>query len=70
MKENIDILPMIILIGAGAFSILASIYNWDFFFENRKARIFVNLFGRKGSRIFYSALGFLLFFFAYKMINE
>ena len=69
MEENNDLLPMIILIGAGAFSILASIFNWDFFFENRKARIFVNLFGRKGSRIFYSVLGLLLFFFAYKMIN-
>ena len=41
----------------GLFPIAASIRNWDFFFENSKAQIFVDLFGRNGARIFYLILG-------------
>jgi len=70
MEENKELIAIIISIGGGAFAILASIFNWDFFFENRKARIFMKIFGRKGSRIFYSILGLLLFFLAYKMITK
>jgi hypothetical protein len=65
--ENKDIFVVILTIVAGGFSILASVFNWDFFFENRKAKFFVSILGRNGSRIFYSALGVLLFFLAYKM---
>lgn len=66
MEENKDFIGLIILVGAGVFSILASIFNWDFFFENRKAEFFIKIFGRQGSRIFYIVLGLLLFFLAYK----
>ncbi len=45
------------IFGAGLFSIVASIFNWDWFFENRKARLFVSLFGRTGARVFYIILG-------------
>jgi len=42
----------------GLFSALASLLNWDFFFEHPKARVFVFLFGgRLGARIFYALLG-------------
>lgn len=44
----------------GLFCVLASIYNWDFFFNNRRARFFVSLIGRKGARIFYAILGLVL----------
>jgi len=70
MEENKELIAIIISIGGGAFAILASIFNWDFFFENKKARIFMKIFGRNGSRIFYSILGLLLFFLAYKMITK
>ena len=70
MEENKELIAIVISIGGGAFSILASIFDWDFFFENRKAKFFMKIFGRKGSRIFYSLLGLMLFFLAYKMISK
>ena len=45
---------------AGLFSILGAVKNWDFFMNNRKAYIWVKLFGRNGARIFYGILGFVL----------
>lgn len=68
MEENKELLAILLTIGGGTFAILASIFNWDFFFENRKATFFMTIFGRNGSRIFYSILGVLLFFLAYKII--
>ena len=45
---------------AGLFSILGAVKNWDFFMNNRKAYIWVKLFGRNGARIFYGILGFVV----------
>ena len=45
---------------AGLFSILGAIKNWNFFMNNRKAYIWVKLFGRNGARIFYGILGFVI----------
>ena len=45
---------------AWLFSILGAIKNWDFFMNNRKAYIWVKLFGRNGARIFYGILGFVI----------
>lgn len=58
MGENI--LFTVVMALAGLFSFLASIFNWNFFFENRKAYLFVKLFGRNGARIFYGLLGLAL----------
>jgi small neutral amino acid transporter SnatA (MarC family) len=54
------IFASIIILGAGIFSILGAVMNWDWFIESRKARLFVKLFGRTGCRIFYGILGILL----------
>lgn len=68
--ENKDLFVAVFAILAGAFSILASVFNWDFFFENRKAKFFMTVFGRNGARIFYSILGLGLFFIAYKILTK
>jgi hypothetical protein len=34
--------------------------DFDFFMNHHKARFFINLFGRNGTRAFYFALGFFL----------
>ena len=68
--ENREIFSFVMSIAAGLFAILASVFNWDFFFENRKAKFFMSVFGRNGSRIFYSILGLLLFFLAYKIYTK
>ncbi|HPZ09575.1 MAG TPA: immunity 17 family protein [Candidatus Eremiobacteraeota bacterium] len=58
MTENLFI--GIICIFGDLFSLISSIFNWDFFFNSRKARFMVNMFGRKGERIFYSIFGLVV----------
>lgn len=49
------------LIGAcGVFALCGAVFNWDFFMNHLKARFFVNLIGRTGTRIFYATLGLAL----------
>ncbi|GAP99025.1 immunity 17 family protein [Leptolyngbya sp. NIES-2104] len=48
----------------GPLSILASFYNWNWFFEQRNVRFVVNLIGRTKARFFYALIGLLLSLFA------
>lgn len=50
-------IPGLILVGAGLFSIVGAVLNKDWFMDNRKARPLVKLFSRNGARVFYIALG-------------
>lgn len=45
---------------AGLFAIAGGMLDWDWFMNNRRARIFVKLFGRGGARAFYCLLGLAL----------
>ncbi len=47
----------IFIAAIGGFCIAAAAFDWNFFMNHRKARVFVELFGRGGARIFYGALG-------------
>ena len=60
-----DFILAILIFAAGLFSILASLKNWNFFFESARAYLFVKLFGRQGARVFYVLLGLLLIFLSY-----
>jgi di/tricarboxylate transporter len=53
-------IPAIIILLSGIFCIVASLKDWDFFFENRKAKWIVKIFKRKGARIFYFIIGLVL----------
>ena len=64
-----ELLVTILCIGLGIYVMLACYFNWNHFFESRKARIFLTLFGRTGARIFYAIVGLFLFFCAYKIIT-
>ncbi|MBP7176300.1 MAG: immunity 17 family protein [Thermoclostridium sp.] len=59
----------VLLVLTGLFCIVSSICNWNFFFENRKAYIFVKLLGRNGARIFYGILGIALAVMAFSVIR-
>ena len=54
---------------AGILVIAASAFDWDWFFTNRKAIFFTNLFSRGGARIFYCFLGFILLALSYVMYS-
>jgi hypothetical protein len=59
MKQSI--IYSIFFMGIGLFSVIASSANWDYFFNHRKAQLFLKLFGRTGARIFYVVLGLGVF---------
>ncbi len=54
--EPTDYFILAIFITLGAFSLVAAIFNFDWYFETSGATTFVNKFGRKGARIFYALL--------------
>lgn len=62
MDNGEKIICCIFFIAAGVFSIAGSFFNWNFFFNSRKAQTFVRLFGRTGARIFYAGLGIFIIF--------
>jgi small neutral amino acid transporter SnatA (MarC family) len=55
MVKNLIVGILVIL--SGLFSLISSIKNWNFFFENTRARFIVRILGRTGARIFYGILG-------------
>lgn len=55
-------LYLIMFVIIGGFSICGAYFNWDFFFESRKAKPLVAIFGRNGARIFYAILGAFIIF--------
>lgn len=50
----------LLLVCAGLFSICGAACDWNFFMENRRARLFVAIFGRNGARIFCGILGSII----------
>ncbi len=46
-----------VFIASGLFSLIASIKNWNFFFQGFKTRWITSIIGRNGARIFYGILG-------------
>ena len=50
------LVPVILLL-IGVFCLICAWKDYDWFMESRKASALVGLFGRKGARFFYIALG-------------
>ncbi|PKL43156.1 MAG: hypothetical protein CVV41_10575 [Candidatus Riflebacteria bacterium HGW-Riflebacteria-1] len=44
----------------GLFTMICSFKDFDFFMNNHKARFFVDLLGRDGTRVLYFVLGFFM----------
>ena len=49
-----------IFVIVGLLAILASLFNWDWFFKAQNTQFIVQNVGRKQARIFYALLGLLL----------
>ena len=58
-----DVVVMIIMglvfAALGLFSLMGAIKNWDWYFNNYKAKGVVAIFGRNGARVFYGILGII-----------
>jgi len=48
---------IIVIILTGAFSVLASVKNWDWYFNNYKVQRLVRIFDRTGVRVFHTFIG-------------
>lgn len=51
------------IVAAGAFSLSGAVFDWEWFMNHRKARPFVEAFGRESARMLYGFLGFALIAF-------
>lgn len=49
-----------IFVVVGLLAILASLFNWDWFFKAQNTQFIVTNVGRKRARLFYSLLGLLM----------
>ncbi len=48
---------LVLFIALGLFSVVAAVFNLDWYFKTSGAMTFVNWLGRGGARIFYALLG-------------
>ena len=49
-----------IFVVVGLLAILASLFNWDWFFNSQNTQFIVKNVGRKQARLFYALLGILM----------
>ena len=50
----------IVILLAGIFSIVCAVFDFNWFINNHRAKVFVKLFKRNGARVFYIILGIVL----------
>lgn len=55
--EPSEYLILALFIALGLFSIIAALFNFDWYFETSGAMTFVKWLGRPGARLFYLLLG-------------
>lgn len=58
--QTAEIFVGILFLAIGAFSFLAGVLNWDWFFQSVNASIFLRWFGRAGARYFYGTIGMIV----------
>ncbi len=54
------IIASVVIMLVGLFCIVCSIKEYNWFFNNRKARLVVEMFGKKAAKIFYIFIGAFL----------
>jgi hypothetical protein len=62
---NKETITQIFFMAIGIFSVLGAFFEWSFFFNSKRARFAVSLFGKSGARIFYIVVGVILFSIAF-----
>ena len=57
------------MMAVGAFMIVSSIINLEWFFKQRRAQTLIKLMGRNGARIFYSLMGLMFVIFGWMVLS-
>jgi hypothetical protein len=65
----LNTLAAIIFLILGALAILASVFNFKWFFSSENVRMLVKYFGPRGTRVFYGIAGVLILYMAYYVYN-
>lgn len=55
---------------AGMLAILASVLNWNWFFNSSNARLITGRFSRRTARIFYFVIGGLILYMDYVILTD
>ena len=55
-----DYFIFVLFMALGCFSLVAALFNFEWYFQTSAALNFVRWFGRRGARWFYALLGLLL----------
>lgn len=58
--EPADYFILAVFIALGLFSLIAALFNIDWYFKTAGAAMFVHKLGRGGARVFYALLGLAL----------
>lgn len=58
--EPADYFILAVFIALGLFSLIAALFNLDWYFKTAGAAMFVHKLGRGGARVFYALLGLAL----------
>ncbi len=61
---------LLLLASIGTFSVLGAWKNWDWFMNNRRARLVISLLGRTGARWFYALIGLFFLISAVALFME
>ncbi|MCP9611581.1 immunity 17 family protein [Coprobacter tertius] len=56
----VTLLLIILFVFLGALSLGAAIANWKWFFDTQNGRMLVAWFGRRGARVFYAVMAFVI----------
>ncbi|HIR37318.1 MAG TPA: immunity 17 family protein [Candidatus Limisoma gallistercoris] len=65
-----EIFIVVMFFVAGALSVLASAFNWDWFFDSSNAKLLTGRFSRSTARVIYLAVGFLILVMDYLIVAE
>lgn len=65
----LNIIASVIFAILGALSIVAAIFNFEWFFSTENGKLVVKLFGRAGARLFYGVAGGLILYMAYYLYD-
>lgn len=68
---NNQFVAQILVLAIGILSVLGAYFQWGCLFNSRKTRLFSDIIGRTGTRLFFTIVGLGLFTFGFmNMISE
>ncbi|MDR1356155.1 MAG: immunity 17 family protein [Tannerellaceae bacterium] len=58
--ERAEYIVLFIFVATGIIALTSAVFDFDWYFQSRRAAVFVSWLGRNGARLFYGLLGLTL----------